>query len=75
MHVKYAPSGAGLPASVLPPNERVACLYQTLLRTMIVIRTGGTDSNYGPNFARLTAVKKQFDPLNLFRLNANIKPV
>jgi FAD/FMN-containing dehydrogenase len=34
----------------------------------------GTDSNYGPNFSRLAAVKKEFDPQNLFRLNANIKP-
>jgi hypothetical protein len=34
----------------------------------------GTDSNYGPNFARLAKVKKQFDPMNLFRLNANVKP-
>jgi len=34
----------------------------------------GTDRNYGPNFTRLVALKKQFDPLNLFRLNANIKP-
>ena len=34
----------------------------------------GTDSNYGPNFTRLAALKKQFDPINLFRLNGNIKP-
>lgn len=34
----------------------------------------GTDSNYGANFSRLTELKKQYDPLNLFRLNVNIKP-
>jgi FAD/FMN-containing dehydrogenase len=27
---------------------------------------------FGPNLARLTAIKKQYDPTNLFRLNHNI---
>lgn len=31
-------------------------------------------ANYQGNFKRLLAVKKQYDPTNLFRLNANIDP-
>ena len=33
-----------------------------------------TESAYGPTYARLQAIKKQFDPHNLFRMNQNIKP-
>ncbi|QXO15915.1 FAD-binding oxidoreductase [Vibrio ostreae] len=33
-----------------------------------------TESAYGPTFKRLQAIKKKYDPDNLFRMNQNIKP-
>lgn len=31
--------------------------------------------NYGANYPRLVALKKRFDPMNMFRLNSNVVPV
>jgi FAD/FMN-containing dehydrogenase len=35
---------------------------------------GRVQATYGPNYSKLAAVKKKYDPKNLFRINQNIKP-
>jgi FAD/FMN-containing dehydrogenase len=37
-------------------------------------KLAGFHENYGANFERLVALKSKYDPMNLFRLNANVPP-
>jgi hypothetical protein len=36
--------------------------------------TAAYRESFGPNFERLVALKAKYDPMNLFRLNANVPP-
>jgi FAD/FMN-containing dehydrogenase len=53
---------------------------EPLIHGRYVNYAGGEDHDgrmaaaFGDNYPRLAALKKQYDPKNLFRLNANIKP-
>jgi FAD/FMN-containing dehydrogenase len=49
-------------------NEQIYGNYQTYETS------AGSPSIFGPNHARLLALKNQYDPTNFFRRNANIAP-
>ena len=49
-------------------DERLYANYQTYTTKE------GSPALFGPNHARLLALKKKYDPANFFRRNANIAP-
>lgn len=51
-----------------PSDERIYANYQTYETE------AGSPSVFGPNHRRLLNLKKQYDPTNFFRRNANIAP-
>ncbi len=71
------------------PGEDAACVAwaREFYDATVLFATGGVYVNflsegeeerivgaYGPNHARLAAVKARYDPTNLFRLNQNVRP-
>jgi FAD/FMN-containing dehydrogenase len=53
---------------------------QPFLETSVYVNNLGDEGGhrvraaYGSNYARLLAIKKKYDPSNVFRLNQNIDP-
>ncbi len=61
-------------ARVRTPWERLAPFCDGYYVNLADPDPKTVDANYGANHRRLAALKHKYDPQNLFRLNANIKP-
>lgn len=56
-------------------SERIGALTEAGCYVNFISETEGrAQEAYGPNYARLAALKKQYDPGNLFRSNQNVTP-
>ena len=52
----------------------VASLFWVLSANSLFFGAALTRASFGPNYARLVALKKRYDPDNRFRFNQNIAP-
>jgi len=72
--------GQGDPAGYVERGRKSWQTLEPFTAGFYVNDVGADDSerrlrdNYGANLERLTALKSKFDPTNLFRLNANVRP-
>jgi hypothetical protein len=54
--------------------ERLKRFTSGFYANLTVADQKAVEENYGANITRLMKIKKQYDPDNFFRLNANIRP-
>ncbi|HLK12386.1 MAG TPA: FAD-binding oxidoreductase [Candidatus Binatia bacterium] len=71
--------GAAEPRAAIAWVDRMWALAQPLTRGVYVNMLDvepeeRTRAAFGPNYARLAALKRRYDPENFFRMNANVRP-
>ncbi len=80
MTVSGWPLGAGDPAEHMAATRRYWSTLEPFTRGFYVndlmreATAKDIHANYRGNYQRLAAIKKSYDPTNLFRLNANVQP-